>query len=254
MSRLVSHGLAGMPQTAATVSIFPGTSGRRQWRASPCSSAKVVAGIAAPVRIFHAADRCIHLVPTRWQRGVALIASLFVLLAVTMIALAVSRIAFDAERSARAERDRQLALQAAEAGLVDGERDIEGGADPASVRAAMFHGDGFAGFLPGCGREPFNLGLCAFAAGATPAWQMVDASATTPYGSYTGAKLPHGAPLPLAPPRYIIELLPAAPAGEDAGVGRQHLFRITAFGYGARPGTLVVLQSVYRADGGTGSP
>jgi Tfp pilus assembly protein PilX len=253
MNRLALHEFGGA-QPAATVSIFSRTS----WRRQPCASRRSPAGrdmrISKTPCIFHAADGSIRRVPQRWQRGVALITSLFVLLAVTMIALAVSRVAFDGERSARAERDRQLAFQAAEAGLVDGERDIEGGADPASVRAAMFHDDGIVGFVPGCGREPFNLGLCAAVAGATPAWQMVNAAATTPYGSYTGAALPHGAPLPLAPPRYIIELLPAASAGEDAGAGRQHLFRITAFGYGARPGTLVVLQSVYRADGGKGAP
>jgi type IV pilus assembly protein PilX len=55
--------------------------------------------------------------------------------------------------------------------------------------------------------------------------------------------------LPLSPPRYLIELLPSVRAGEDAGKARQAVFRITAFGYGARPGTLVVLQSVYRGAG-----
>lgn len=187
--------------------------------------------------------------------GVALIAALFVMLAVSLLALGVARIAFDAERSARAARDRQLALQAAEAGLVDAERDIDGGANPASLRAAMFRSDGAIGFVPGCGREPHNLGLCAFDAGATPAWQLVDGAATTPYGRFTGAVFPAaaaapaaaaGGPLPLAPPRYVIELLPVVMAGEDAGVGQQKLFRVTAFGYGARAGTLVVLQSVYR--------
>lgn len=197
--------------------------------------------------------------PHAVQGGVALISALFVLLVLTMVALAISRIAFDAERSARADRDRQLAFQAAEAGLADAEHDIDGGADPASSRAALFHDDSAVGFLPGCGREGASLGLCAYSAGALPAWQLVDAGATTPYGSYTGAVLPWGGPLPLAPPRYVIELLPGAQVGEDAGAGRKRLFRITAFGYGAQPGTLVVLQSVYRgaavgAGGGAGVP
>ena len=181
------------------------------------------------------------------QGGVALISALFVLLVLTMVALAITRIALDAERSARADRDRQLAFQAAEAGLADAEHDIDGGVDPASLRAALFHDDSALGFLPGCGREGASLGLCAYSAGALPAWQLVDAGATTQYGSYTGAVLPWGGPLPLAPPRYVIELLPGAQAGEDAGAGRNKLFRITAFGYGAQPGTLVVLQSVYRS-------
>lgn len=183
---------------------------------------------------------------SRAQHGIALITALLVLLGVSMLALGVARIAFDAEKGARAERDRQLALQAAEAGLADAERDIEGGANPMSARAAMFRGDVASGFVAGCGRDPVNLGLCAFTPGAVPAWQLAEPGTVTPYGTYTGAAFPVGGPLPLAPPRYLIELLPSVRAGEDAGKARQHLFRITAFGYGARSGTLVVLQSVYR--------
>jgi Tfp pilus assembly protein PilX len=180
------------------------------------------------------------------QRGVALVGALFVMLVLTMTALAVARIAFDAERSARAGRDRQLAFQAAEAGLADAQRDIDGGDNPASARAALFHDDGAIGFVAGCGRAPDNLGLCAFMPGTAPAWQVADVLATTPYGSYTGAILPYDGALPLAPPRYLIERMPAAQAGEDAGPGQPHVFRITAFGYGIGPGTLVVLQAVYR--------
>lgn len=182
------------------------------------------------------------------QRGVSLVMSLFFLLVVTMLALGSARVASDAVRGARAQRDRQTAFAAAEAGLADAERDITGGADPGSLRAAMFHHDGAIGFEPGCGRGPANLGLCAFSPGNIPAWQKVDAGASIPYGTFTGAVLSTGGPLPLVPPRYVIERLPLVHAGEDAGAGviRQALFRITAFGYGARAGTLVVLQSVFR--------
>jgi Tfp pilus assembly protein PilX len=186
---------------------------------------------------------------SRAQGGIALITALLVLLGVSMLALGIARIAFDAERGARAERDRQMALQAAEAGLLDAERDIEGGANPLSARAAMFGRDAGAGFVAGCGRDAVNLGLCAFVPGAVPAWQLAEADAATPYGTYTGAIFPAGGPLPLSPPRYLIELLPSVRAGEDAGKARQAVFRITVFGYGARPGTLVVLQSVYRGAG-----
>lgn len=194
--------------------------------------------LPSPLKVF----RCS---PGR-EHGVALLTALVVLLGVSMLALGVARMVFDAERGARAERDRQLALQAAEAGLVDAERDIEGGFNPLSARAALFRDDAALGFLPGCGRDAVSLGLCAFTPGATPAWQLIDDSAAIPYGTYTGATLPVGGPLPRKPPAYVIELLPAMRAGENAGPQRQHLFRITAFGYGARPGTLVVLQSVYR--------
>lgn len=181
------------------------------------------------------------------QRGLALVTALFVVLMVSMAALAAARIAFDGERAARAERDRVLAFHAAEAALVDAEHDIEGGADPASPRAAMFHNDAALGFVPGCGATAINLALCAFSPGQLPAWQVADLAVTARYGQYTGAALPYGGPLPLAPPRYLIELMPLTQAGEDAGVRRGHVFRITAFGYGARPDTLVVLQAVYRS-------
>src|SRR5450830_713034 len=172
--------------------------------------------------------------PCARQTGATLLMALFVLLCVTMVALAAARIAFDAERTARAARDRQLAFQAAEAGLADAERDIAGGAHRGAV----------------------NLGLCAVVPGALPAWQVADTDASVPYGSFTGAVLPYGGPLPLAPPRYLIERLPLVRAGEDAGrpgAASQGLFRITAFGYGALPGTLVVLQSVYRGSAAPGA-
>lgn len=190
------------------------------------------------------------------QAGATLLMALFVLLCVTMVALAAARIAFDGERTARAARDRQLAFQAAEAGLADAERDIAGGAHPGTARAAMFHDDGAIGFEVGCGRGAVNLGLCAFVPGDLPAWQVADADVAVPYGSFTGALLPYGGPLPLAPPRYLIERLPLVRAGEDAGrpgAAGQGLFRITAFGYGALPGTLVVLQSVYRTGAQAGA-
>lgn len=182
------------------------------------------------------------------QRGLTLLMALFVLLVVSLLSLATARIAFDGARAAAAERDRQLAFQAAEAGLADAERDIAGGANPASLRALMFHDDGAMGFESGCGRGPDNIGLCAFDSAAPPAWQTVATSSTAVYGTFTGAIFPWGGPLPLAPPRYVIERLPLVRAGEDASGGPHGpgVFRITAFGYGAQPDTLVVLQSVYR--------
>lgn len=182
------------------------------------------------------------------QRGVTLLMALFVVLVVSLLSLASARIAFDGARAARAERDRQLAFQAAEAGLADAERDIDGGNNPLSARAMMFHDDGASGFESGCGKGADNIGLCAFDGAAAPAWQTVDARATALYGTFTGAILPWGGPLPLAPPRYVIERLPLVQAGEDASGGPHgpRVFRITAFGYGAQPDTLVVLQSVYR--------
>lgn len=189
--------------------------------------------------------------------GAALLTALFVLVAIMIIGVSAAYIALNAEKSARSERDRHIALQAAEAGLSDAERDIEGGADPASARAALFASGSALGFTDGCGRGQarVNLGLCRYAPVAlAPAWQVTELaaadgadSATTPYGKFTGAALPlGGGALPARAPCYIIELMPLARAGEDAGRRAGNLYRITAIGFGARPGTQVVLQSFYR--------
>jgi Tfp pilus assembly protein PilX len=182
-------------------------------------------------------------------RGAVLLTALFVLVAILAIGVSAAQIALNAEKSARNERDRHIAFQAAEAGLADAERDIEGGADPLSARAAMFDG-GALGFVDGCGRDSANLGLCAYVAEGA-AWQRAELSApdgpATPYGRFTGEALPSGGgALPARAPRYVIELLPLVRAGEDAGQGANGVYRITAIGFGARPGTQVVLQSFYR--------
>lgn len=50
-------------------------------------------------------------------------------------------------------------------------------------------------------------------------------------------------------PRYIIELLPYVAAGENAELAeRSYLYRITAVGFGAKDGTRVMLQTVYRKE------
>jgi Tfp pilus assembly protein PilX len=189
------------------------------------------------------------------RSGAALLTALFVLVAILVIGVSAAHTALNAEKSARNERDRHIAFQAAEAGLTDAERDIEGGADPGSARAALFDSGSALGFAEGCGRGPnsVNLGLCACVQPA-PAWQAAELaapdgadSATTPYGKFTGAVLPTGGgALPARAPRYVIELMPLARAGEDAGQRAANLYRVTAIGFGVRPSTQVVLQSFYR--------
>jgi Tfp pilus assembly protein PilX len=187
--------------------------------------------------------------------GAALVTALCVLVAVMAIGLGAAQAALIAEKAARDERDRHIAFQAAEAGLADAERDIEGGADPASERAALFADGSVLGFAEGCGRGPasVNLGLCLYAP-AAPAWQAAglsdpdpDASGAIAYGTFTGATMPSGpGVLPARAPRYIIELMPLARAGEDASGPAANFYRITAIGFGARDSTQVVLQAFYR--------
>lgn len=187
------------------------------------------------------------------EQGVALVTALFVMLMVLMLGVSAARAALDAEKSARSERDRHVAFEAAEAALADAERDIEGGADPASPRAALFEQGSAVGFVPGCGRDDNSpgLGLCLYVpAPGRPAWleaALLGGQGAVTYGRFTGARMPAGADtLPARLPRYLIELLPFARAGESASVRAGNFYRITAVGFGAREHTRVVLQSYYR--------
>ena len=188
-------------------------------------------------------------VPKRHD-GAALAISLFLLIAVLVVGVSAARSAFDGEKAARMERDQQLAAHAAEAALVDAERDIEGGTD--AQRAAMFEPGSALGFVDGCGTgTPLsNLGLCLRQESGSPAWQRIDLAhdgATVPLGRFTGASMQVGqGSLPAALPRYIIELIPFVRAGEDASSPAANFYRITAIGFGAQNGTRVVLQSYYR--------
>lgn len=182
------------------------------------------------------------------RRGLALACVLLLLAATMVIGVVVARGAFALLASARNDGDRVTARLAAEAALLDAERDLAGAgasADTAARVALLAQADG-AGFVDGCGRGPADLGLCR--AAAPPAWQAIDladpdADVLVPYGRYTGAVLPLSAgTLPARLPGYLIEKL--APAGADPTQGS--FYRITAIGFGTRTATQVVLQSLYR--------
>jgi type IV pilus assembly protein PilX len=200
----------------------------------------------------------------RWEhgreRGAALVCALVLMLAAMLVGVSVCRAVFASIASASAGRERSLAYGAAEAALLDAERDIAGtvaGADPA--RTARFTAAGAGGFVDGCGHGGSSLGLCA--ASSPPAWQSQDLAdpdnaSVVPYGHYTGASLAIGKGLlPARPPAYLIEQI--APPGARASLGS--FYRITAIGFGSHAGTQVVLQSVVRkpkpeAPGGAGPP
>lgn len=178
------------------------------------------------------------------ERGAALATMLFLMLALLMMSLSAARAALASAKSARYERDRQVAHAAAEAALRDAERDIDGAAGPSSPRTAIFTAMDASAFDARCTGRAEKAGLCKSAAGtAPPAWQAADLAgeAGVEYGRFTGRTLPTGAgTLPASAPRYLLELLP----------GPQPLFRITALGLGADPATVVVLQSHYRRAAG----
>lgn len=177
----------------------------------------------------------------RRQRGVALLISLMLMLAVLISGIAATRSALEGARAAALERDRLLAWQMAEAALLDAQHDIDGGLDPGSARAAAFAAGNPAQFAQGCEHgRPFK-GMCRHDpdAGRQAGRLAEERSAAVDFGAYTGRQLPVGeGGLPASAPRYLIELLP--PAGTD------HLYRITALGGGARLDTEVVVQAYFR--------
>ena len=182
--------------------------------------------------------------PDRFRRregGVALLTALVLMLAVLMTGIATTRGALQGARAAAHERDRVLALQMADAALHDAQQDIEGGMVPGSARANAIAGGSADAFVAGCGGgRPYN-GLCAHATDPDQlaALLLDDDGPAVVFGSFTGASMPGGeGALPLTAPRYLIELMPAAPGGQ--------LYRITARGAGSMPGTHAALQAYYR--------
>ena len=183
----------------------------------------------------------------RPARGFSLIVILLMMVALAMLALGSMNSSIIQERMVGNERDRQVALQAAESAIRDAEIDIE-----LNVTAAN-------GFAEGCAN-----GLCIPPSDTTnnpvsnPLWQGINWEAMRAYGSRTGAPAllgPDNAAL-ASQPRYFIERLPTLPpaVGSSACVGggcgnalsdRARAFRITVRASGIRAATVVMLQSVY---------
>jgi len=184
----------------------------------------------------------------------ALVVSLVLLILVLLLGVSAAQLSLQGEKAARSERDRSVAFLAAEAALKDAEHDIDGSSDPGRC-AAFETGDGFEGAC-GAAAGASSAGLRIRApAGATPVWQAVDlsgiedgGSCSTVHGAYTGAAMPTGEGfLPFKKPRYLIERMECHQPGDDASAGAppRYCYRVTALGFGARPETEVVLQSVF---------
>lgn len=183
-----------------------------------------------------------HARPT--QCGAALITVLLVLLVVELLGVAAAQIALMSERSARSNRDTEIAWQAAESALADAELDMT------TTRADLFDGKNAAAFVVGCGSSGVSKGLCANTGTGKPAWLTVDFASTgtdartTAYGDNTGRTFSMGSKgvQPAQAPRYIIELLP-----DTSGTpGSSFVYRVTAMGFGPRKEIQAVLQMVYR--------
>jgi type IV pilus assembly protein PilX len=192
------------------------------------------------------------------QQGIALLICMMLLIMVMLLGVSAAQLCLQGEKAARGERDREVAFVAAEDALADAELDIQGGPDGkgSPARAAAFGPDA-APFASECANaDVAAAGLRArAAAGKPPVWQSVDLSGnedggacTATHGAYTAAAMPTGEGFaPFKKPRYLIERMACQQPGDDAaaGVASRYCYRVTVIGFGAKPGTEVVLQSVF---------
>jgi len=157
------------------------------------------------------------------QQGAALVVSLVLLLVVTVLGVASMRTTTLQERMAGNLRDSNLAFQAAEAALREGEGFLEQATIPPFTGA-----DGLLQRQTDAGQASFW---------ATFAW--ASNSREAPARDNTAET-----------PRYVIEELPAVPGeGDSVAFGalpEVGFYRITARGVGGTTDAIVILQSTYR--------
>jgi type IV pilus assembly protein PilX len=182
----------------------------------------------------------------RRQRGLSLVTTLVLMLATLGLGIGVMGVNVMEERMIANTKDRDLALQAAEAALRDAEQDVASNVTPATAfsntcTSGLCTPPSQRDALGSLASLPVDDSRLGFD------W-TVDANVRR-YGQYTGAA---AFPSVVDQPRYVIEKFSylGTPAGESGvlvaeptapGVG----YRITARAVGARPETVVVLQSIY---------
>ena len=172
----------------------------------------------------------------RNQSGVVLFMSLVILLILTILGLSSVQTTSLQERMSRNASDSNLAFQAAESALRDGE-DLLGGFGSMTA----FDNGG-----TGTGRENGPQEV--------PAWEVVDWSPTT--DSCTGCIPAETAISGTATqPKYVVEHVKTVESDDDrlnlnnigvtTGAGKTEVFRVTAFGVGGTDSARVMLQSTY---------
>jgi type IV pilus assembly protein PilX len=188
-------------------------------------------------------------------------ALIFVLVIMSMVMVVVtitSRLALLSERSARNDRDRQIALEAADAALNDAEMDIM---DPTKTRGCKFANPDtplLAG--EGCATDAVSRGLCGLIpsdeAIGKPIYKSInwDDTGTTRgyvnFGEFTSRTFLDvsqvgKAGTPVKAPKYIIyQPIPKVNIALDALYSPAiPAFKIYALGYGANQQTQVLLEA-----------
>ena len=172
------------------------------------------------------------------QHGAALAVSLILLLVLTLLGVAGMQSTIMEEKMAGNMRDKALAFQASESGLINGERHSQNLLSLASP------------FVANC-----TGGLCVPSSSATPVWEGPNVNWTTATNTFTygGTVAATNLGLVNAQPQYIVELLPEPPkgVGESLSTGKGagvtvEIFRVTSRGIGGSVNAPVMVQSVYK--------
>jgi type IV pilus assembly protein PilX len=201
----------------------------------------------------------------RTQRGVALVFVLFMMTIAIALGLATSNVTLMGERSARFDRDRQIAFQAAEFALGDAEYDIM---DFNSDRGCKFGSTSFVPTEGACLSTVDGRGFCGVAPAAsgtepdkmykTIDWEDTN-NATRSYahagefsGRTLGLQLGNGVG-PSRTPSYIIvasqiptdvfQTTVSAAGTKTTPLTVKNTYRIYALGYGINPQTQVMLEA-----------
>lgn len=199
------------------------------------------------------------------QRGVALIMVLLFLVAITGLTVWAARQSMLGEGMSRNQQDLEVARQAAESALRDGERDLGGvvppiGTTPFCAKRTILPAKFTANCTTGlCFRNDASYSTNVWssattAAGAEPWWPtgkggqwntpgiaISNCSGFTggvPVGTFTGAPAILGVAIQ---PQYLIEYFKRAVPGRQ----EMPVYRITARGFGYSSRTQVVVQSIF---------
>ena len=197
-------------------------------------------------------------IPKSKENGASLIIVMIILTIVSMIGIAGIQVSTMSERSARNDRDYQIAWQSAEAGLMDAENDLFG-PGTSSRRNVFGPTTDLSMFVDACGTSGNSRGLCSLALTGRPAWVSAtftvsgSSAPTTEYGEFTSRSFTAGGAgiQPARKPRYVIE-----PIEDSAGIGsesrklgtesQKYVFRVTSMGFGPRTDIQAVVQMLYR--------
>lgn len=179
------------------------------------------------------------------QRGFVLIVALVLLLILTILGLAAAQSTSLQERMAGNSRNRDMAFQAAEAGLRAAESCLNSGL--AICTSFSTNANGTYLFDPNNPPPPSNFN--------TPLWAVngfwSNPANVLSYATITGSNLPVAV---ATQPEIIIEQLPAM-AAPGGNIGQQQfgggsptiqLYRITVFGTGGDSTATAMLQSVFQ--------